>query len=110
VYWLYWYKSTNTDTEGAAANFAKDKVEKLVKVGGTYVEGGSPLFIKEIKAPSSICVSSDSKLMGVGGSGDFTTQFTCFTGTKVPILTPEERRGSRRDRSGAMQYSVYVLY
>ena len=33
-----------------------------------------------------------------------------LTGTKVPILTPEELRGSRRDRSGAMQYSVHLLY
>ena len=71
-------------------------------MGGAYVEGASPLFIKEIKAPSSICVSSDSKLMGVCGSGDFTTRFTCFTGTKVPILTPEELRASGRDRSGAL--------
>jgi hypothetical protein len=76
IHWLYWYKSTYTDAEGAAANFGEDRVEKLVKVGGAYVEGASPLFIKEIKKPSSICVSSDSKLMGVGGSGDFTTQFT----------------------------------
>jgi hypothetical protein len=95
-------QSTNTDAEGAAANFGGDRVEKLVKVGGAYVEGASPLFINKIKAPSSICVSSDSKLMGVCGSGDFTTRFTCFTGTKVPILTPEELRASGRDRSGAM--------
>ncbi len=38
------------------------------------------------------------------------TQFACFTGTKVQIVTPVEFRGSRRDRSDAMQYSVCLLY
>jgi hypothetical protein len=43
------------------------------------------------------------------------TRFTCFTSTKVQILTPaaQERmcmRATRRDADGACWYSVYLLY
>ena len=37
----------------------------------------------------------------------FTTQFTCFTGTKVQILTPEE---CGRGTVATARYVVYLLY
>ena len=33
------------------------------------------------------------------GGWDFTTQFTCFTGTKVQMLTPEELQGGEKFKS-----------
>ena len=61
VYLLYWYKGTNADGYGA---------------GGSRQELAS---------------SSTSHSMAFLSWGtQFTTQFTCFTGTKVQILTAEE--------------------
>jgi hypothetical protein len=40
--------------------------------------------------------------VGVIGQARCNTQFTCFTGTKVHMLTHEELRASGRDRSGAL--------
>jgi hypothetical protein len=38
------------------------------------------------------------------------THFTCFTGTKVQILTPEELRARRAVAVAAAACSLYLLY
>jgi hypothetical protein len=59
IYWLYWYKSTNADAEGAVL---LGYWQAWFAWSALFSFGGGP------------CV-----LAG--------TQFTCFTGTKVQILT-----------------------
>ncbi len=58
VYWLYWYKSTNTDADGGAR-----------------------------------CALSAATVRR--RSFSVHAQFTCFTGTKVPILTQKAVRQVR---------------
>jgi hypothetical protein len=68
VYLLYWYKSTNTDAEGAAA---ASNARAIQDMSATYFTRSQWLAV---------------------ATG---TQFSCFTGTKVQILT---LRGGLRTR------------
>ncbi len=48
--------------------------------------------------------------LGLGGKGAAGTKFTCFTGNKVQILTPEELLPQGRGRATRRRRPVYLLY
>ena len=64
AYLLYWYKSTNTDAEGAA-----DRV--LPAAQDAFQSGCARLFARDAHAQTH----------------DKGSQITCFTGKKLQILT-----------------------
>ncbi len=85
VYLLYWYKSTNTD---------RSFPPQQNKAGG--VLSLLALLVQKYKYGQKLSSAAEQSWRGA--------QFTCFTGTKVQMLTPEE---PRQKLAG---YSVYLLY
>ncbi len=69
---LYWYKSANTDAEGA------DSVEDSLEGEGVLMMA---VDILPAELPREASSHFGNLLVNLG------TKFTCFAGTKVPILT-----------------------
>ena len=119
IYLLYWYKSTNTDAEGAGSThdmhgLAVHDAQLLENpcgpgVGGAWVcktqgsadyPAGHGLMpgvallnitstLEEDEQQGGVC-PPDRALAKECGAARRGTRFTCFTSTTVPILTPEE--------------------
>ncbi len=91
-YLFYWYKRTNTDASGASNEGVVSSVANLLSILVSMAQEAKPVlsllaFLVQkcwYKSAVDSCVN--------GARGKAGTQFTCFTGTKVQILTPSELR------------------
>jgi len=91
-YLFYWYKRTNTDASGASNEGVVSSVANLLSILVSMAQEAKPvlsllaLLVQKCWYKSAVdsCVN--------GARGEAGTQVTCFTGTKVQILTPSELR------------------
>jgi hypothetical protein len=100
VYLLFWQKSTNTDTRRAACS-----VEDEFSVCLLYLYKSTIIDTK-----SAACSVEDefTVYLFYKYKSTLTTQFTCFTGTKVQILTREALRAVWRTSSDARLQAILL--
>ena len=92
LYLLYWYKSTNTDAKGGAARPTCVHLD----LSNNYLYEMDPSIMTFVSL--SYLDVSYNRLKELPG-----TQFTCFTGTKVQILT--RYRATRHSGGGGTQFT-----
>jgi hypothetical protein len=96
VYLLYQFKETNTDAGAAATATASRSATSQFHSISSGVSICSFVPVKQVLLYQKFAAALDCVCVCVCvcASG---TQFTCFTGTKVQILTAEELRGRQAD-------------